>query len=214
MDGGFRELNIDDDILRAVDEVGYEQPTPIQRQAIPPLLEGRDLVAQSQTGTGKTAAFAIPLLQEVDPDDRAVQGLVLAPTRELAVQVAETIHKLGKYRHVSDLPIYGGQPIDVQLRALRRGVQVVVGTPGRVMDHIRRGTLDLSHVGTVVLDEADQMLDMGFIEDIEFILDQIPQERRIALFSATLPPRIRSLAKQYLHDPVNLSISKERVTVP
>lgn len=213
-DDGFRELGVDDGTLRAVGEVGYERPTPIQRQAIPTLLQGRDLTAQSQTGTGKTAAFAIPLIQAIESDNRAVQGLVLAPTRELAVQVAETIHKLGKYRQVIDLPIYGGQPIDRQLRALRRGVQIVVGTPGRVMDHIRRGTLDLSDVRMVVLDEADQMLDMGFIEDIEFILDQVPEERQIALFSATLPPRIRSLARKYLDDPATITISREKVTVP
>ena len=214
MEDGFAELGVDGDVLRALDEVGYEQPTPVQRQAIPALLEGRDLMAQSQTGTGKTAAFAIPLIEEIDPQLRQVQGLVLAPTRELTVQVAETFHKLGKYRRVTDLPIYGGQPIDRQLRALQRGVQVVVGTPGRLMDHIRRGTLDLSGVRMVVLDEADQMLDMGFIEDIEFILDQIPEERQIALFSATLPPRIRALSKKYLHNPVALSISKEKITVP
>lgn len=214
MDASFRDLQIDDAILRALDEVGYEQPTPVQRQAIPALLAGRDLMAQSQTGTGKTAAFAVPLLQRVNPDERAVQGLVLAPTRELAVQVAETVHKLGKYRRISDLPVYGGQPIDRQLRALHRGVHVVVGTPGRIMDHIRRGTLSLANVTTVVLDEADQMLDMGFVEDIEFILEGIPQERQIALFSATLPPRIRALTKTYLRDPVVLSLSQERVTVP
>jgi ATP-dependent RNA helicase DeaD len=154
------------------------------------------------------------MIERVDPSQSNVQGLVLAPTRELAVQVAETIHKLGKYRDLNDLAIYGGQPIDRQLRALRRGVQIVVGTPGRVMDHMRRGTLDLSHVRAVVLDEADQMLDMGFIEDIEFILDQIPAERQIALFSATIPPRIRVLARHYLHDPVTMSISREKVTVP
>ncbi len=214
MNDDFNGLSIEPEILRAVHEVGYEQPTPVQQQAIPPLLAGKDVIGQSQTGTGKTAAFAIPLIQGVDTRSRTVQGLVLAPTRELAVQVAETIHKLGKHRNLADLPIYGGQPIDRQLRALARGVQVVVGTPGRVMDHIRRGTLDLSGVRMVVLDEADQMLDMGFIEDIEFILDQIPGERQIALFSATLPGRIRSLARKYLHDPVTLAVAHERLTVP
>jgi ATP-dependent RNA helicase DeaD len=154
------------------------------------------------------------MIQRVDPEDRRVQGLVLAPTRELAVQVAETVHKLGKYRQISDLPIYGGQPYDRQLRGLKRGVQIVVGTPGRVMDHIRRGTLSLDAVRMVVLDEADQMLDMGFIEDIEFILDEMPGDRQIALFSATMPPRIRTLAKRYLHDPVTISITSEQLTVP
>ena len=214
MEDGFEALGVVGDVLRAVEEVGYERPTPVQRQAIPILLEGRDLMAQSQTGTGKTAAFALPLIQAIDPRVNQVQGLVLAPTRELTVQVAETIHKLGKYHQVTDLPIYGGQSIDRQLRALRRGVQIVVGTPGRLMDHMRRGTLDLSGVRMVVLDEADQMLDMGFIEDIQFILDHVPEERQIALFSATLPPRIRQLAKQYLRHPAVLSISKEKVTVP
>ncbi|GAC1631388.1 MAG: DEAD/DEAH box helicase [Chloroflexota bacterium] len=211
---GFEDLGVQNEVLQAVRDVGYEQPTPVQRQTIPVLLEGRDLMAQSQTGTGKTAAFAIPLIQNIDTANNTVQVLILAPTRELAVQVADTVHKLGKYRQVSDLPIYGGQPIDRQLRALRRGVHVVVGTPGRVMDHMRRGTLDLSQVHTVVLDEADQMLDMGFIEDIEFILDDIPQERQIALFSATLPPRIRALAKQYMRDPAVLAVSREKMTVP
>jgi ATP-dependent RNA helicase DeaD len=211
---GFADLGIDQDVLRAVGDVGYETPTNVQRQAIPALLEGRDVMAQSQTGTGKTAAFAIPMIERVDPGDRAVQGLVLVPTRELSVQVAETIHKLGKFRGIADLPVYGGQPIDRQMRALSRGVQIVVGTPGRLMDHIRRGTLDLSTVTMTVLDEADQMLDMGFIEDIEFILDQVPEPRQIALFSATLPAPIRSLAKRYMHDPVSIAIAKERVTVP
>lgn len=214
MDDDFGGLGISDEVLQAVREVGYEQPTSVQHQAIPALLAGRDLIAQSQTGTGKTAAFAIPLIQCVDPQVRAVQAIVLAPTRELAVQVAETIHKLGKYRQVIDLPIYGGQPIERQLRALQRGVQVVVGTPGRVMDHMRRGTLQLDRVRMVVLDEADQMLDMGFIEDIQFILEEIPEERQIALFSATLPAPIRALAKKYLHDPVSIAVAKERVTVP
>lgn len=211
---GFDDLGVSSELLHAVRDVGYEQPTPIQRQTIPALLEGRDLMAQSQTGTGKTAAFAIPIIQAIDTASNAVQVLILAPTRELAVQVAETVHKLGKYRQISDLPIYGGQPIDRQLRALQRGVHVVVGTPGRVMDHMRRGTLDLTHVRTVVLDEADQMLDMGFIEDIEFILDDVPEQRQIALFSATLPPRIRALAKQYMHDPTVLTVSHEKMTVP
>src|SRR5579884_2536830 len=214
IDSGFEQLGIGPDVLRALREIGYESPTPIQRQAIPVLMEGRDLMAQSQTGTGKTAAFAIPMIEKVDPEEAAVQGLVLAPTRELSVQVAETIHKLGRYRGVTDVPIYGGQPYDRQLRALKRGVQIVVGTPGRLMDHIRRGTLDLSQVRMVVLDEADQMLDMGFIDDIEFILDQVPEPRQIALFSATIPPRIRSLSKRYLKDPVVLSIARERLTVP
>jgi len=214
VENDFRVLGLGDDLLRSVHEVGYEQPTPIQQQAIPPLLAGRDMLAQSQTGTGKTAAFALPLIEQIDPTRRVVQALVLAPTRELAVQVAETIHKLGKYRGIADLPIYGGQPIDRQLRALQRGVHIVIGTPGRVMDHMRRGSLDLSHTRMVILDEADQMLDLGFIDDIEFILDDVPPERQIALFSATLPPRIRALSRKYMHDPDSIAISKEQITVP
>lgn len=211
---GFEQLGVKPDIIRAVHEVGYEEPTPIQRQAIPLLLEGKDLIAQSQTGTGKTAAFAIPLLQKVEPNEHQVQGLVLVPTRELAIQVAETIHKLGKYRHISDVPIYGGQPYDRQLRALKRGVQVVVGTPGRIMDHMRRGTLDLSHVTMVILDEADRMLDMGFVDDIEFILEQVPASRQVGLFSATVPPPIRTLAERYMHNPVTVRTGEGHLTVP
>lgn len=214
METGFQDFGVTDDVLQGINDVGYEEPTPIQREAIPVLLAGGDLLAQSQTGTGKTAAYAIPLLTKVEPRDRAVQALVLVPTRELAVQVASTVHKLGKHRNVADLPIYGGQPIDRQLRALSRGVQVVVGTPGRIMDHMRRGTLNLSQVRMVVLDEADQMLDMGFIDDIEVILDEVPPNRQISLFSATVPPRIRSLSRRYMHDPASISITKERLTVP
>lgn len=211
---GFAALGLGPEVMRAVNDVGYEQPTPIQLQAIPVLMAGRDLLAQSQTGTGKTAAFALPMIERINTAERKVQVLVLAPTRELAVQVAETIHKLGRHRHITDLPIYGGQPYDRQFRALERGVQVVIGTPGRIMDHIRRGTLDLSAVRLVILDEADQMLDMGFIEDVEFILDQIEGERQVALFSATLPTRIRQLARKYLHDPESITIGKEKITVP
>lgn len=210
----FSALGVQPEIVRAVREVGYEEPTPIQRQSIPVLLSGTDLIAQSQTGTGKTAAFAIPIIQEIDTQLSHPQALILAPTRELAVQVAETVHKLGKYRHITDLPIYGGQPIDRQLRALRRGVQVVIGTPGRIMDHMRRGTLDLSEVRFVVLDEADRMLDMGFIDDIEYILDEIPEGRQIALFSATLPPPIRKLAQRYMHNPETVSTGAGEVTAP
>ncbi|HEY8686771.1 MAG TPA: DEAD/DEAH box helicase, partial [Chloroflexota bacterium] len=214
MEQSFQDFGVEASILQGVNDVGYEQPTPIQREAIPLLIEGRDLLAQSQTGTGKTAAFAIPLLAKIDSADRAVQALVLVPTRELAVQVASTVHKLGKHKNVADLPIYGGQPIDVQLRALRRGVQVVIGTPGRVMDHMRRGTLDLSRVSMVVLDEADQMLDMGFVDDIEVILDEVPEGRQISLFSATIPPRIRTLSQRYMRNPASISISREHLTVP
>ncbi len=210
----FADLNLSAEVLRAIDALGFEEPTPIQMRTIPLLLDGQDVLAQAQTGTGKTAAFALPVVERVDISKRAVQALVLAPTRELAVQVAEAMHELGKTRGLAVLPVYGGQAYDRQLRGLHAGVHVVVGTPGRVMDHIRRGTLDLSTVRTVVLDEADEMLDMGFVEDIEFILDQVPEERQIALFSATVPRRIENLAKRYLRDPQRVTIAQETQTAP
>jgi ATP-dependent RNA helicase DeaD len=210
----FAELGIGPEVLRAIEELGFEEPTPIQTQTIPPLLAGRDVIGQAQTGTGKTAAFAIPLLELVDPSERAVQALVLAPTRELAVQVAEHTHRLGRHRGVDVLPIYGGQSYARQIAGLRHGAPIVVGTPGRVMDHVRRETLDLTTVRCVVLDEADEMLTMGFIEDVEWILDQIPAEPQVALFSATVPPRIAALAERYLHDPVRISVSQEKLTLP
>ncbi|HEY3110448.1 MAG TPA: DEAD/DEAH box helicase [Chloroflexota bacterium] len=217
----FADLGLSADVLRAVEELGYEAATPIQEATIGLLLQGRDVIGQAQTGTGKTAAFAIPMIERLDPglvDERGrarVQGLVLAPTRELAVQVAEATHRLGRHKGVTVLPIYGGQPIDRQLRALRSGIQIVVGTPGRVMDHMRRATLDLSAVKVLVLDEADEMLDMGFVEDIEWILEEVPTERQTALFSATIPPRIRALAKKYMRDPELIQISTPgKITVP
>jgi ATP-dependent RNA helicase DeaD len=220
-DPTFADLGAGPAVLRAVEELGYEAPTPIQEAAIGLLLRGRDVIGQAQTGTGKTAAFAIPIVERLEPpaEERArprVQALVLAPTRELAVQVAEATHRLGRHKGVSVLPVYGGEPIGRQLRALRNGVQVVVGTPGRVMDHMRRGTLDLSGVRFVVLDEADEMLDMGFVEDVEWILEEVPTERQTALFSATMPPRIRALAKRYLRDPelVQVSAAPGKITVP
>jgi ATP-dependent RNA helicase DeaD len=217
----FAALGLSPELLRAIDELGYEAPTPIQDATIGLLLEGRDVIGQAQTGTGKTAAYALPMIERLDPelaDERGrpkVQGLVLAPTRELAVQVAGAVHQLGRHKHASVVPIYGGQPIDRQLRVLRSGVQIVVGTPGRVMDHMRRGTLDLSTVRVVVLDEADEMLDMGFIEDIEWILDEVPHERQTALFSATMPPRIQTLAKKYMREPELVQVSAPgTITVP
>ncbi len=210
----FRELGLAEDLVETVDALGYEEPTPVQRRAIPVLLAGRDLIAQAQTGSGKTAAFALPAVQCIDAENRQVQVLVLAPTRELAVQVAEATHRFGRKRDVRVAPVYGGQPIDRQLRALRSGVQIVVGTPGRLLDHLRRGSLRLDGVRFVVLDEADEMLDMGFIEDIEEILRQTPSERQTALFSATIAPPVRRLARQYLRDPENVTIAPEKVTVP
>lgn len=210
----FADLHLSQGLLDTVAGLGYEAPTPIQEQTISLLIEGRDVVAQAQTGTGKTAAFAIPIVECVDPNDRHTQALVLAPTRELAVQVAEAIHRLGHSKGLTVLPVYGGQPIDRQLQALKRGVQVVIGTPGRVLDHLRRGTLDLSAVKYLVLDEADEMLDMGFVEDIESILDSAPPDRQMALFSATIPPRISRLAKTYLHDPVHVTVQSTQMSVP
>ena len=205
---GFGELALRSELLQALSELGYEEPTPIQREAVPVLLEGRDLLGQAATGTGKTAAFALPLLQRVrrDGEDRVVQALVLVPTRELAVQVSEAIHKYGTHLGVRVLPIYGGQPIGRQLQALGRGVDIVVATPGRALDHIARGTLQLAGVATVVLDEADEMLDMGFADDIEAILEATPTERQTVLFSATTPPRIDALVRRYLRDPVRIQL--------
>ncbi len=210
----FAELHLSPDVLLAIDALGFEEPTPIQSRTIPLLLEGRDVLAQAQTGTGKTAAYALPIVERTNMATRVVQALVLAPTRELAIQVAEAMHELGRTRKVAVLPVYGGQAYDRQLKGLRSGVHVVVGTPGRIMDHIRRGTLDLSTVRSVVLVEADEMLDMGFVEDIEFILDQVPAERQIALFSATIPRRIEMLARRYLRDPQRVTIEQETQTAP
>jgi ATP-dependent RNA helicase DeaD len=209
----FADLELNRHILKAISAVGFEEPTPIQLEAIPVMISGRDVIAQAQTGTGKTAAFALPIIQKLKTDTKRPQALVLAPTRELAVQVAETFHQLGRTRNIRSLAVYGGQPIERQLRALRYPVDVVVGTPGRLMDHIRRETLDLRQVRTVVLDEADEMLDMGFIEDIEWILERVPEERQTALFSATMPSRIISLARRHLKDPARIAIEPEHVTV-
>lgn len=210
----FAGLGLSPALLQSVQEQSFEEPTPIQRRTIPLLLDGRDVIAQAQTGTGKTAAFALPLLQQLDLTDRSVQSLVLAPTRELAVQVAGSVHALGRRLGVLVLPVYGGQPIERQLRALRSGVQVVIGTPGRVLDHLRRGSLRLEQVRLLVLDEADEMLDMGFEEEIEAILSELPEARQTALFSATIPTRIVTLARRYLKDPARVTIEAERLTVP
>jgi len=210
----FNELGLNESTLKAITELGYEEPTPIQARTILRVLEGADIIAQAQTGTGKTAAFALPIIEKLDQTVRTPQALVLTPTRELAVQVAEAFHSYGKYQRISVLPVYGGQPIVHQLRALERGVQVVIGTPGRVLDHIRRHTLALSSIRTVVLDEADEMLDMGFIEDIEAILQETPQERQTMLFSATIPGPIAMLAQRYLHNAERISVEAEQLTVP
>jgi ATP-dependent RNA helicase DeaD len=213
LDTGFSALGISPDLATTLVALGYEEPTPIQREAIPPLLAGRDLLGQAATGTGKTAAFALPILQRVvrgEPEPGRPRALVLVPTRELAMQVAEAIHRYGKEKRASVLPIYGGQFIGQQLRALSRGVEVVVATPGRALDHVERGTIDLASVGTVVLDEADEMLDMGFADDLEALLERTPVERQTALFSATLPRRILAIAEKHLRDPVRIAIALER----
>ncbi len=210
----FEDLQLSAPTLKAIKDLGYEEPTPIQAQTINLMLEGKDVIAQAQTGTGKTAAFALPIIERLSSDKSAPQALVLTPTRELAMQVAEAFHSYGKYHHVSVLPVYGGQPIERQLRALDRGVQVVVGTPGRLLDHIRRGTLNLGQVKAVILDEADEMLAMGFIEDIESILQETPKERQTGLFSATMPRPIVDLAQRYLHDAQRITVQSEQMTVP
>ncbi|MBP2016883.1 ATP-dependent RNA helicase DeaD [Symbiobacterium terraclitae] len=210
----FRDLELSEKVLKALDDMGFEEPSPIQEQAIPSLLQGRDVIGQAQTGTGKTAAFGVPIVERWDPKLRAVQAIVLTPTRELAIQVAEEITKIGKYARVKTIAIYGGQSIERQIRSLRFGVDVVIGTPGRILDHLGRGTLDLSQVRIVVLDEADEMLDMGFIDDIEKILQATPAERQTLLFSATMPPEIRRLAGRYMRDPITISVTPQQLTVP
>ncbi|OLB92947.1 MAG: hypothetical protein AUH30_21085 [Candidatus Rokubacteria bacterium 13_1_40CM_68_15] len=210
----FTELGLSAPLLAAIEEVGYEAPTAIQARTIPALLAGRDVIGQAQTGTGKTAAFALPILQSLDVDNAEVQALVLTPTRELAIQVAEAIHTYSKRMGaVRVLPVYGGQPMQQQIRRLRAGVHIVVGTPGRVMDHLRRGTLAFDALETVVLDEADEMLRMGFIDDVEWILGQMPGARQLALFSATMPREIRRIAERHLRDPERVEIEHATVTV-
>ena len=208
---GFAELGLAPGLCRALSGLGYEEPTPIQRAAVPPLIAGRDLVGQAATGTGKTAAFALPVLQRISgrSGQAGVLALILVPTRELAIQVSEAMHSYGRDMSVRVLPVYGGQPIGRQLRALDRGVDVVVATPGRALDHITRGTLDLSGLEIVVLDEADEMFDMGFAEDIELILGETPQNRQAALFSATMPPRIDGMVRRYLSDPVRVELGRK-----
>ncbi len=211
----FDELSLSKEILKAVSDMGFEEATPIQALAIPALLAGQDIIGQAQTGTGKTAAFGIPLLEKIDSRSKKVQALVLCPTRELAIQVAEEITSLAaRKKGVFVLPVYGGQPMDRQLRALSRGVQIVVGTPGRVQDHMQRGTLNLGTVHFAVLDEADEMMDMGFREDMEAILSQADEDCQKAMFSATMPPAIQELAERFLHDPKTLKITQKRLTVP
>ncbi len=205
---GFASLGLRDELLAALEDLGYEEPTPIQRETIPILLTGRDLLGQAATGTGKTAAFALPALQMIDASLREPQVLVLVPTRELAVQVSEAMFRYGRELGVKVVPVFGGQPIQRQLQALDRGVHVVVATPGRALDHIGRGSLGLDFIKTVILDEADEMLDMGFTDDIESILESTPDDRQTVLFSATMPSRITSIAKRYQRDPERITIGR------
>lgn len=210
----FEDLNLDRKILAALKEMGFEEPSPIQKGAIPMALEGEDLIGQAQTGTGKTAAFGIPIIQKINEKDRHIQALVMSPTRELCIQVADEISKIGKTKRIRVLPVYGGQPIERQIRSLKRGIQVVIGTPGRLLDHIRRGTIDLEYVNFLVLDEADEMLDMGFVDDMENIIKNVPPERQTMLFSATMPRPILSISKKYMRAPKVVAIHKEVVTAP
>ncbi|MEV7623980.1 DEAD/DEAH box helicase [Actinoplanes sp. NPDC089786] len=207
---GFAALGLRSELLKALSDLGYEEPTPIQREAIPPLIAGKDLVGQAATGTGKTAAFALPLLQGLEPrESGSPAALILVPTRELAEQVSQATHRYGRDLGVRVLPVYGGQPISRQLQVLRRGVDIVVGTPGRVLDHIERGTLQLGEIRAVVLDEADEMLDMGFAEDIEAILAETPEVRQTVLFSATMPPRIDAIARRHLREPLRIRMGRD-----
>jgi len=211
----FSELGLSPEILKAIDKLGFEQASPIQAEAIPVLLSGMDVVGQSQTGSGKTAAFAIPAIEKTDPNLKAVQVLVLCPTRELAVQVSEEIHKLAFFkRGILSLPVYGGQSYERQFHGLKQGAQIVIGTPGRVMDHLDRGTLRLNQLRMIVLDEADVMLDMGFYEDIEKILTGVPPERQTVFFSATMPQRIRDLIGKFAREPRSVKIEQKTLTVP
>lgn len=214
MHAKFSEMGLSDPMLRAVTAMGFEEATPIQERAIPVILRGRDLVGQAQTGTGKTAAFGIPILERIDPKQREIQALIVVPTRELAVQVSDEIGKLGQFRAVKVLPIYGGQAIERQLRALSHYPHVICGTPGRLLDHINRRTLRLDRTRVVVLDEADEMLDMGFLEDIEAILSRVPEDSQTLLFSATMPGPIQGLARRFLKDPEFVAIERAALTAP
>lgn len=209
----FNELGLSKDIIRAVVNMGFEETTPIQEQTIPVALEGKDLIGQAQTGTGKTAAYGIPLIEKINKSAGTVQGLVLAPTRELAIQVAEELNKIGQFRGIHTLPIYGGQDIVRQIKALQKRPHIVVATPGRLMDHMRRRTVRLQDVSMLILDEADEMLNMGFVEDIETILQEVPEERQTLLFSATMPLPIQVLARKFMTDPQVIAVKSKEVTV-
>ncbi len=211
----FEDLGLSPEIMKAIKAMGFEEASPIQAKAIPVVREGKDIIGQAQTGTGKTAAFGIPLLEKIDPKNKKLQAIVLCPTRELAIQVAEEIRNLARYMHaIKVLPIYGGQEIVKQIRSLKSGVQLVIGTPGRVMDHMRRKTVKMEHIHTVVLDEADEMLNMGFREDIETILEGVPEERQTVLFSATMPKPILEITRKFQKDAELIKVTKKELTVP
>ncbi|HHV34136.1 MAG TPA: DEAD/DEAH box helicase [Syntrophomonadaceae bacterium] len=210
----FDELGLSPQVLHAVNEMGFEEMTPIQQQAIPIALQGRDLIGQAQTGTGKTAAFGIPMVERFNVDKEQIQGIVVAPTRELAIQVAEELYKIGQSKGITALPIYGGQNIERQIKALRKRPHIIVGTPGRLLDHIRRRTIRLKQIEVVVLDEADEMLNMGFIEDIEKILRETPVERQTLFFSATIPRSLQKIANRFMKKPEMIRIKSKELTVP
>ncbi len=211
----FTELGLSYEILKAVDDMGFEVATPIQKNAIPEIMQGKDIIGRAQTGTGKTAAFGIPLLEKIDENLKKPQAIILCPTRELAIQVSRELKNLARYKHgIQTLPVYGGQSIGKQIQALNRGAQIIIGTPGRVMDHMRRGTLKLNNIDFLVLDEVDVMLDMGFIDDIETILRDIPEDRQTLFFSATIPKSIHKLSKRYQKNSQFIKVAKEKMTVP
>jgi len=209
----FEDLPLTPEVMKGIEELGFSNLFPIQAQAIIPLLEGKDVIGQAQTGTGKTAAFGIPMVERVNPNIKRVQGLVLAPTRELAIQVAQRISRFSRYSSLKVLPVYGGEPIQKQIRALERGVHIVVGTPGRLIDHLKRGTLNLSSTKIVVLDEADRMLDMGFIDDINYILSRVPEERQLSLFSATIDQSVMNVCHRYMKNPEKILVSKDEIAL-
>jgi ATP-dependent RNA helicase DeaD len=209
----FKQLGISQDLLEAVNAMGFTEPSPIQAQSIPHALQGKDVIGQAQTGTGKTAAFGIPIIERIESNDKGPQSLIIAPTRELAVQVAHELNAIGKYKKINAMAVYGGEPIDRQIRGLRKHPHIVTATPGRLLDHLKRRTIRLEDVKMVVLDEADEMLNMGFIDDIKSILSQVPEERQTLLFSATMPDAIRRLAEQFMKKPVEIRIKAKTLTV-
>ena len=209
----FEDLPLTFEVMKVIEELGFTDLFPIQAQAIIPLLHGKDVIGQAQTGTGKTAAFGIPMVERIDQQKKKVQGLILAPTRELAIQVAQRIRRFSKYKKIKVLPIYGGESINKQIHELHRGVHIVVGTPGRIIDHLKRRTLNLTSTKVVVLDEADRMLDMGFIEDINYILAQVPKNRQMSLFSATIDKSVMKICHKYMLNPEKILVSKDEIAL-